>query len=266
MLLAGQGDGPGEMWVPGELDGSDPWSYLTPGGRRAACRVSADDVKGRQQVTALVDAGLVEVVEGDGRLFRPQYDDPRPVAWIVRVADREKCLEALERMRVLVPAASAPPRAPRRPRDPALVARRKANPFASLPQIVYLEEVVDCGPGEGGNAPGSCPHCGADGRWIYRFRCADGSTRGAMAGCFAQWPRHRFVAVAAPLVRKVAACAGETRRTGREWKLPSWDQAILDAIRAFAAGTMAEAAVDAVIRNETARARAYRDRRFGGRR
>lgn len=31
-----------------------------------------------------------------------------------------------------------------------------------------------------------CPHCGATGKYIVRFKCADGVIRGAMRGCYSK--------------------------------------------------------------------------------
>lgn len=54
---------------------------------------------------------------------------------------------------------------------------------ASLPRITRFEGTDDCGPGGA-----SCPHCGATGRWVIRFRVEDGRTLGAMRGCVKLFP------------------------------------------------------------------------------
>ena len=57
----------------------------------------------------------------------------------------------------------------------------------------------------------------------------------------------------------------EAERQGR--RLASWDQAILDAIRAFASGERSEAEVDRVIKIEDARKKSWcKSRARGGRR
>lgn len=48
-------------------------------------------------------------------------------------------------------------------------------------QFLYVQ---DCGPCDPGHGSGTCPHCGADGRYIYVW-AEYGKTRGAMAGCYA---------------------------------------------------------------------------------
>ena len=83
-----------------------------------------------------------------------------------------------------------------------------------LPRVIEVLEVIDCGPGPSA----SCPHCGADGRYITRFRCDDGTTRGAMSGCFKLFlPRERLRRVgqrAEPLraARRVAGRDAGLRR------------------------------------------------------
>jgi len=68
--------------------------------------------------------------------------------------------------------------------------------------------------------------------------------------------------VGRPLVLRRAA--GRGLRPGR---LASWDQAILDAIRAFASGERSEAEVDRVIKIEDARKKSWcKSRARGGRR
>lgn len=47
-------------------------------------------------------------------------------------------------------------------------------------QFLYIE---DCGPCDPGHGSGSCPHCGAEGRYIY-YWAEFGKVRGAMAGCY----------------------------------------------------------------------------------
>lgn len=126
-----------------------------------------------------------------------------------------------------------------------------------LPRVIEVLEVIDCGPGPSV----SCPHCGADGRYITRFRCDDGTTRGAMSGCFKLFPAHRFCLRVDEIKRREI----EAERQGR--RLASWDQAILDAIRAFASGERSEAEVDRVIKIEDARKKSWcKSRARGGRR
>jgi len=52
--------------------------------------------------------------------------------------------------------------------------------------ILRLISVEDGGP----DGMARCPHCGAEGRWIYHFRLIDGTTAAAMMGCYKAWPKH----------------------------------------------------------------------------
>ncbi len=76
--------------------------------------------------------------------------------------------------------------------------------ITTLPAIVRMIGVDDC-PG------GTCPHCGATGRWIYNFECEDGSVRGAMAGCLKLFPQAPEIARRASYA-KLRAAGGMTQR------------------------------------------------------
>jgi len=104
--------------------------------------------------------------------------------------------------------------------------------IGSYPKVVEVERIEDTGPDSGA----SCPHCGADGRYITWFRTEDGVLRGAMRGCYSLFPQSKYAARTAAILSK--------ERNGH--KLASWDRAILDAIRALP--TDGEAKVDALIR------------------
>lgn len=131
----------------------------------------------------------------------------------------------------------------------------RPNPYADLPRIVYVTSRTDAG--EYGAA--LCPHCGAEGRYIVYFRCEDGSERGAMAGCFKQFLRHPFADRAAALLTK----RDDYAKKG--WTLPTWDVAILEAIEAFADGTISEWQAKDQIADAQRRAANYRQRRVGRR-
>lgn len=47
-------------------------------------------------------------------------------------------------------------------------------------QFLYMQ---DCGPCDFGGGSGCCPHCGAEGRYIY-YWSEFGEIRGAMKGCY----------------------------------------------------------------------------------
>lgn len=55
---------------------------------------------------------------------------------------------------------------------------------ADLPSVVAVLGVTDGGPCDAGYGSATCPHCGAEGRYIINFLCDDGTKRGAMKGCF----------------------------------------------------------------------------------
>lgn len=98
----------------------------------------------------------------------------------------------------------------------------------ALPEIIQFLGTYDSG--EYGNA--TCPHCGAEGRYVTSFVCADGKQRGAMAGCIQLYP-------VSPLAREHALVMGKiskAERAGREPKLNGWDTAILAACEDCYAG------------------------------
>jgi hypothetical protein len=128
--------------------------------------------------------------------------------------------------------------------------------YTDLPQVVAIIGKSDSG--EYGNA--TCPHCGAEGRYVYHFLCADGTTRGAMAGCFTKFPKHRFVAIHKRILDKKQEYARNN------WNLPTWDATMLKAIEDFGNGLIAEHQADAIINDASRQSAAYRQRRFGRRR
>jgi len=96
----------------------------------------------------------------------------------------------------------------------------------TLPTIIYIEAKHDFGEGGATN----CPHCGAKGRYVYRFRCDDGTTREAMSGCIRLFSWSSLVSEHQRIIDK------ET--SGR--KLASWDREMLDAIEQCARGDIPE--------------------------
>lgn len=136
----------------------------------------------------------------------------------------------------------------------AAKATAKANIYRDLPKIVVVLGVTDYGPCDGG-ASAVCPHCGAEGRYVYTFRCVDGSTRGAMKGCLSKYPRHIFASESQRLLDKEA----DYKKQG--WNLPSWDVEIKDAIFAFADGSISESDAMSRVRTAQETRRRYRERR-----
>jgi hypothetical protein len=63
------------------------------------------------------------------------------------------------------------------------VTRGEPAPAPALPRIVRFLGTDDHGPGGG-----TCPHCGATGRYVVRFQVEDGRQLGAMRGCVRLYP------------------------------------------------------------------------------
>jgi len=217
-------------------------TYTTPGGS-LGCRKYD-----KRSYSPLFDQGLMEAVQCEGYTYSGGY----PAAGIIRVTEKgKKALEtgkydATVRPRAEKPADFAPNR----------------SPFADLPRIIYVEGIHDGGPMSDGGT--YCPHCGAEGRYVYHFVCEGGERASAMRGCFGMWPKHQFAELAARLKDKEREYA-ERSKKGREWKLCSWDREMLDAIEAFAHGTLSESEAAQRIHDAKVKAKAYRDRRHARR-
>lgn len=128
------------------------------------------------------------------------------------------------------------------------------NAVASFPRVVEIERIEDTGPDSGAH----CPHCGAEGRYITWFITEGGAYHGAMRGCFSLFPKSRY----ASRVEFILTKERSAQRKG--WKLASWDQKVLDAIRQLA--TLGEAEVDRIIRDADLAKHNYVAARYGGRR
>lgn len=197
----------------------------------------------RRTIETLVDQGLVEFRQEPGHTY---YCGAKAAGPIVVT---EKGRQAAETGRY---APVAVPKAPSL-KPPGFVPNR--SPFADLPRIVMVEGIHDGGEGA------FCPHCGAEGRYIVHFTCEGGVQASAMRGCFKLWPKHQFAELAGKLLDKERQYAERSKKTGREWKLCSWDRDILDAIEGFARGQLSEREADQRIRDAQTRAKAYRQRR-----
>ena len=123
------------------------------------------------------------------------------------------------------------------------------NVVQSLPRIVRFGETHD--------SPGSsCPHCGADGRWIYTFTLDNGRTAGAMRGCLSLFPVSR---VAREELRLREKLAKYQKSYGVSATLNRRDSEALDAIEAFYAGACDErSALSVVDRAKKANTARYR--------
>lgn len=127
---------------------------------------------------------------------------------------------------------------------------------ADLPRIVRFEGMTDSG--EYGAA--TCPHCGADGRYVWNFVCEDGTRRGAMAGCITKFP----VSKVAEEHKKIMERDEDRAKKGQ--KLASWDVAKLAAIESYYAGETPIELALATIQSENARRTRWMDSKKGGRR
>lgn len=136
---------------------------------------------------------------------------------------------------------------------------REAGIYSNLPTILYVSGCDDAG--EYGNA--SCPHCGAEGRYTYRFVTTDGRHGGAMRGCLSKYPQHPIAPIILAVVDKEREIHQHPERGGR---LASWDTAMLDAVQAFEAGRIGLDELLASVENAQASKRQWMKRRFGGRR
>jgi len=125
----------------------------------------------------------------------------------------------------------------------------KVNIYANLPKIVYMLSVDDCGPLEDGG--GNCPHCGAQGRYIYNFITEDGERHGAMKGCLSKFPMHPFAKLHAAILEK------ERDYSSKGWKLPRWDLQTLEAIEKFGRSEISESQAQMIINSATVAKRAY---------
>lgn len=107
----------------------------------------------------------------------------------------------------------------------------------ALPRIVRFLGTDD--------APGaSCPHCGAEGRWILRFQLEDGRRAGAMRGCVKLFPVSR---VAVEELRLRDKLAGYVKRFGSGASLNRRDAEAMGACEEFFAGTRDERSTLSVI-------------------
>lgn len=135
----------------------------------------------------------------------------------------------------------------------ALAKRSSKAQNQDLPRIVEFLGRSDAG--EFGAA--TCPHCGADGRYVSSFRCSDGTTRGAMAGCIQFFPVSPIATEQAKIMERKAD------REAKGQKLASWDQAKLDAMSLYYAGQLGEGEVLATIATQNAKRQAWLDRKYG---
>lgn len=126
----------------------------------------------------------------------------------------------------------------------------------ALPRIIAITGRTDAG--EYGAT--TCPHCGAQGRYITSFVCEDGKTRGAMSGCIKLFPISPLAKIHADLLVKSAA------NVRKGWKpFSGFDQPKMDAIQAVMAGTMTEDEAVRICKNQSDAAYRWMQNKRSGR-
>lgn len=123
-----------------------------------------------------------------------------------------------------------------------------------LPRIVAVLSCEDHGPCDGG-ATAVCPHCGADGRYVYHFLCDDGTTRGAMKGCI-----KLFSMSPAAVECEKALAAAAAFRQGKGF-ISRANQRMLDAIEQLRAGVIDARALAAIAEGVKMEKRAWMRRK-----
>lgn len=124
----------------------------------------------------------------------------------------------------------------------------------SLPKIIAFDGMTDTGPADP-RPNGTCPHCGAEGRYIYWFVLEDGSKHGAMSGCIQLFPQSETAIVHKKILEK----------TAQKKKLNGWDEKMLDAINDLKYGRINEDEALRIIHREQASRAAWMNKKFRGR-
>lgn len=124
-------------------------------------------------------------------------------------------------------------------------------PKADYPKIMLYTGMHDAGPADP-RPNGTCPHCGAEGRYTYFFRASDGNEYGAMSGCLKLFPVSEIALEQKRLMDK-------RRTSGRT---NSWDDKAQDAINRFAAGDLDEDEALRIIRAQRAACAAWVARKY----
>lgn len=118
-----------------------------------------------------------------------------------------------------------------------MTAQPKLKSTQTLPEIVAIVGMRDFGPSDGEGST-CCPHCGASGRYVWHFICADGSRRGAMRGCIQLFPgsKSRYAKLVQEAFDRKAKVEEENRSLSvlaPKRKLASWWQEMIDAAEEF---------------------------------
>jgi hypothetical protein len=120
------------------------------------------------------------------------------------------------------------------------------------PRIIAHLGVTDHGPSDDGRGSTTCPHCGADGRYVHHFLLENGTKGAAMSGCIKLFPMSELAIEQKRINEKESS-----RR-----KLNSWDEKALDAIEAVIAGSMDEDTAVRIVRQQKAACAAWVSRKF----
>lgn len=106
----------------------------------------------------------------------------------------------------------------------------KLKPTQTLPEIIAIVGMQDFGPCDGGSST-CCPHCGAEGRYVWYFICADGSRRGAMRGCLQLFPKAAGSSRYAKLIQE--AFDRQAKAKEEKKNLASWWREMVEAAEEF---------------------------------
>lgn len=132
---------------------------------------------------------------------------------------------------------------------------------ATLPLIVEFTGVHDGGPCDDGPTA-ICPHCGAEGRYVFFFDCDDGTSRGAMRGCLSLFPVSE---VAAEDKRLRERLLDLQKRFGKDAHLNRFEEQIREAIDAFYFGDITKNEALTVIHEQKEAQREWRKAKGGAR-
>lgn len=94
------------------------------------------------------------------------------------------------------------------------------------PSVIAVIECKDNGPCDGG-ATAVCPHCGAEGRYVYTALMSDGTHKRMMKGCLDSFSRDVCARQCELAVEKKSK-----RRTSK------WDERVINALDGFVCGTV----------------------------
>ncbi len=127
--------------------------------------------------------------------------------------------------------------------------------MSDLPAIIKFDYITDAG----AYGDATCPHCGAKGRYTYHFTTTDGAHLAAMRGCLEKFPQHSLARKHRALIEKAA------EYTEKGWVLATWDNEMIAAIEAFAAGELSERDAKRTVESAERRRGQYLQKKFGRR-